>query len=91
MRGLKHDFEVVKYKPVYVAPLVGAWIETFKASSYALNFESHPSWVRGLKLLMFVYTRIYYMSHPSWVRGLKLEKFVCCIVVLCRTPRGCVD
>ena len=35
-----------------VAPLVGAWIETI---SYTLNVsgqESHPSWVRGLKLVL---------------------------------------
>ena len=32
-----------------VAPLVGAWIETLKAGAPALVWESHPSWVRGLK------------------------------------------
>ena len=35
-----------------VAPLVGAWIET-KAGykSIPARIKSHPSWVRGLKLL----------------------------------------
>ena len=36
-------------------------------------YGSHPSWVRGLKLLhdsVFVYN---VGSHPSWVRGLKLR------------------
>ena len=34
-----------------VAPLVGAWIETkvFRPSKFV--YASHPSWVRGLKLV----------------------------------------
>ena len=34
-----------------VAPLVGAWIETSKKSDVIRHLLSHPSWVRGLKLL----------------------------------------
>ena len=34
-----------------VAPLVGAWIETNAAPSLSKRYrQSHPSWVRGLKL-----------------------------------------
>ena len=33
-----------------VAPFVGAWIETFVSVGFIIGFESHPSWVRGLKL-----------------------------------------
>ena len=35
----------------YVAPLVGAWIETYVAGYFNQHGRSHPSWVRGLKLL----------------------------------------
>ena len=32
-----------------VAPLVGAWIETWMGGKHHLSILSHPSWVRGLK------------------------------------------
>ena len=32
---------------------------------------SHPSWVRGLKLLLGDSLCTLILSHPSWVRGLK--------------------
>ena len=32
---------------------------------------SHPSWVRGLKLLREKTPKRKLLSHPSWVRGLK--------------------
>ena len=32
---------------------------------------SHPSWVRGLKLLKVRLIEPSLKSHPSWVRGLK--------------------
>ena len=34
-----------------VAPLVGAWIETYQWKIIKRMAMSHPSWVRGLKLL----------------------------------------
>ena len=37
-----------------VAPLVGAWIETYMLLDCRNNHQSHPSWVRGLKLLKLV-------------------------------------
>ena len=33
---------------------------------------SHPSWVRGLKLIINHVFQSKLTSHPSWVRGLKL-------------------
>ena len=58
---------------VKVAPLAGAWIETWLVSYASRNFlESHPSRVRGLKHGI-LWGRIYIRkSHPSRVRGLKL-------------------
>ena len=35
--------------------------------------QSHPSWVRGLKLVYLTEHAIDEESHPSWVRGLKHE------------------
>ena len=32
-----------------VAPYVGAWIETYSACIRVLTYQSHPTWVRGLK------------------------------------------
>ena len=34
-----------------VAPYVGAWIETFKTYLLTHGYRSHPTWVRGLKLI----------------------------------------
>ena len=34
-----------------VAPYVGAWIETLEAFIFVATFKSHPTWVRGLKLV----------------------------------------
>ena len=38
-----------------VAPLVGAWIETQYALHFQLSVSSHPSWVRGLKLIFDIF------------------------------------
>ena len=57
--------------PIIVAPLVGAWIETLAEQDKKAKAESHPSWVRGLKLSMVVIGLSLMLSHPSWVRGLK--------------------
>ena len=49
VRGLKLLVHRYNRKPHYVAPYVGAWIETI---SFIWLFEdnmSHPTWVRGLK------------------------------------------
>ena len=38
-----------------VAPYVGAWIETKMLYDVALDFTSHPMWVRGLKQQRIAY------------------------------------
>ena len=40
----------------HVAPLVGAWIETVALHPTSVAAVSHPSWVRGLKLVESVCT-----------------------------------
>ena len=36
------------------------------------RLQSHPMWVRGLKLIMTNEKPLSIKSHPMWVRGLKL-------------------
>ena len=55
-----------------VAPYVGAWIETKNIVNGDMSRRSHPTWVRGLKLLDFTFENNNFLSHPTWVRGLKL-------------------
>ena len=54
-----------------VAPYVGAWIETRSLPRQMWMMQSHPTWVRGLKLTDSIYHDIHILSHPTWVRGLK--------------------
>ena len=58
--------------PCFVAPFVGAWIETFGFSSNFSLDKSHPLWVRGLKPFETYNLAAETESHPLWVRGLKL-------------------
>ena len=39
---------------------------------HLLNMRSHPTWVRGLKLIENLFSQMIIESHPTWVRGLKL-------------------
>ena len=39
---------------------------------HLLNMQSHPTWVRGLKLALHTLVVRAFASHPTWVRGLKL-------------------
>ena len=50
---------------------MGAWIETYDCKHLLRTYLSHPTWVRGLKLLCIVQSRKDFWSHPTWVRGLK--------------------
>ena len=60
-------------KSLNVAPLAGAWIEILGAYTACENqYKSHPSRVRGLKLLTCQSRPYCNLSHPSRVRGLKL-------------------
>ena len=54
-----------------VAPYVGAWIETHLGAKDGRIERSHPTWVRGLKLVISTAFGGHLVSHPTWVRGLK--------------------
>ena len=49
VRGLKLMLNRRYMQVCCVAPLVGAWIETFNTFVKYSYRKSHPSWVRGLK------------------------------------------
>ena len=57
---------------MFVAPYVGAWIETPFKPVIRMGVLSHPTWVRGLKQLFLRQIPHAILSHPTWVRGLKL-------------------
>ena len=59
--------------------------------SHLLNMQSHPTWVRGLKLYRMFNKLGQIRSHPTWVRGLKLLTAALSMVQVSRTLRGCVD
>ncbi|VDA99916.1 hypothetical protein S1OALGB6SA_990, partial [Olavius algarvensis spirochete endosymbiont] len=71
----------VLWRPCFVAPLAGAWIETGTWEALKRHKKSHPSRVRGLKLIIIRMPSTISMSHPSRVRGLKHRP-----VRLCRYP-----
>ena len=55
---------------------MGAWIETRRIMRNVAAMQSHPVWVRGLKLDDEVNVLSAVKSHPVWVRGLKPTNFV---------------
>ena len=73
MRGLKHQYHDNEEQKNYVAPYVGAWIET---NHFA--FVPNEHWVAPyvgawIETCLFVGTACLLVeSHPTWVRGLKL-------------------
>ena len=76
----------------YVAPLVGAWIETWNPKRVYRHAQSHPSWVRGLKPCSSDILQDDSVVAPlvgAWIeterRSTRPARS------LSRTPRGCVD
>ena len=63
VRGLKLSDNLFDYHPLYVAPYVGAWIETSAHLHNRMPWKSHPMWVRGLKQF-FVLTVQSYKPKP---------------------------
>ena len=54
-----------------VTSFVGVWIETQGSAKATQLYESHPSWVCGLKQHFVCCAHGGHESHPSWVCGLK--------------------
>ena len=66
--AFRDDFE-----KSFVAPHVGAWIETKLSKSMAKGYESHPMWVRGLKLRAGSFAAVGHRVAPhvgAWIETL---------------------
>ena len=68
---IETPLHVWHYQYFWVAPYVGAWIETFDEVILSKSERSHPMWVRGLKPSARYIRIAFAESHPMWVRGLK--------------------
>ena len=76
VRGLKHQYVFVVYTDLYVAPYVGAWIETVHSHAETLKHGVAPyvgAWIET-PVCNSVNSKTF-SSHPMWVRGLKLPFF----------------
>ena len=80
--SLKQD----PYQSNAVAPYVGAWIETGGTCARCHSWQSHPTWVRGLKQTNTGNTLCRLQSHPTWVRGLKQIKDLVSYLVILSHP-----
>ena len=74
VRGLKHAREILSDNPSYVAPRVGAWIETDDTSGFnPCQIQVAPrvgAWIEtSFNAAATIADTL--KSHPVWVRGLK--------------------
>ena len=72
VRGLKLSCLIISVMVTFVAPYVGAWIETLSLMVIHDEYGVAPyvgAWIETLPVKALVYRM---MSHPTWVRGLKL-------------------
>ena len=74
-----------------VAPHVGAWIEILQQWLERNNIAVAPHVGAWIEITKGYELRKSKGSHPTWVRGLKWLLLMVPLVLLCRTPRGCVD
>ena len=76
---------------LWVAPYVGAWIETTGCCNWETSGQSHPTWVRGLKHHLWEWAR---WTVCRTLRGCVDWNMLFIIIStnsLSRTLRGCVD
>ena len=68
VRGLKQS-TAARLTCHFVAPHVGAWIETIASILLFRDSESHPTWVRGLKpLLLLLLLVVFVAPHVgAWI------------------------
>ena len=72
VRGLKLCMQSFVISRSYVAPYVGAWIETSKSINMEIKVKVAPyvgAWIETFAV--FCDGKLV-KSHPTWVRGLKL-------------------
>ena len=71
VRGLKHAEDTSDEDGRWVAPYVGAWIETFRERKRRMQQAVAPyvgAWIETPRWHKY---RGSSWSHPTWVRGLK--------------------
>ena len=92
VRGLKHLITPIRIRQGYVAPRVGAWIETFCTLLISLLVIVAPRVGAWIETLAFLTSFCTLLSHPVWVRGLKpIYRPLWIGGGRGRTPCGCVD
>ena len=74
-------------KNLYVAPRVGAWIETNSTFDFGQIQPSRPAWARGLKLSILNRQYQVIESRPAWARGLKLLILMVILMTSLVAPR----
>ena len=75
----------------FVAPPVGAWIETSAMSSMSIASSVAPPVGAWIETVLFAVALHKAVSPPPWGRGLKPTIGSSSSVLLCRPPRGGVD
>ena len=91
VRGLKLNKRTTFRSVEYVAPYVGAWIETLITKESPKQSDVAPyvgAWIETLSREVSVLSML---SHPMWVRGLKLTIRNIRGEIFRRTLCGCVD
>ena len=71
VRGLKRVVELNTCTSLVVAPRVGAWIETSKATLSRTLCEVAPRVGAWIETVFYYNACKSLLSHPVWVRGLK--------------------
>ena len=63
---------IIFFKVGKVTPYVGVWIENAMIFTiFVSSWQSHPTWVCGLKHPHVIVFKTIVKSHPTWVCGLK--------------------
>ena len=88
---MKSKYKLDEWKALLVAPLVGAWIEMYKASIVHLWRQVAPLVGAWIEILSEAYEHAVEKSLPSWERGLKSLPADVKDPFWSRSPRGSVD
>ncbi len=91
VRGLKLVFQRLLPPFDFVAPRVGAWIETVITGNKNIAIEVAPRVGAWIETSTGDYAKALKKSHPVWVRGLKHDFYLEDCRLYRRTPCGCVD
>ena len=71
VRGLKLSCSIILAMAIFVAPYMGAWIETRKGPLYVACHKVAPYMGAWIETDSVIDINPQVKSHPTWVRGLK--------------------